>query len=172
MSRTKRAEVTEPDTSVATMEPAIENQDAEPPNSPAVETAAAPEPSNGHAAAVGKKEYKRAPDPFGFESRLTGQNRVELLKSEGKQAWVIRFAHNPNEDTGPEGETYSKENPHPVLKMLKENGFSWNWDVDGKPGWGKRFSNEPYGRDHDEARQVLKQAMEMLGQPKGKEIPF
>jgi hypothetical protein len=126
------------------------------------ESTATAEPKS-HAAAVGKKQYTPPPDPFGTESHKAGTNRVQLLKSEGKSAWVIRFAHNPNEDKGPNGETYSKENPHPVLKMLKEEGYSWNWDVDGKPGWGKRFEGDPYGADHIEARKVLQQAREMMG---------
>ena len=62
-----------------------------------------------HAAGVERKPYTRPADPFGFENIKAGENRVRLLKSEGEGAWVIRFAHNPNQDKGLEGETYSKE---------------------------------------------------------------
>lgn len=120
--------------------------------------------TNGHAATIERKTYAKPADPFGFESTKAGENRVQLLKSEGHQAWVIRFAHNPNEDKGPNGETYSKENPHPVLKMLKEEGFRWGFDSgDGKGGWGKPFSGDAYGTDHIEARRVLQKSADMIG---------
>jgi hypothetical protein len=103
-------------------------------------------------------------DPFGFENIKAGENRVRLLKSEGEGAWVIRFAHNPNLDQGPEGENYSKEKPHPVLAMLKSEGFRWGFDGgDGKGGWGKPFNGDAYGADHIEARRVLQVAAEMIG---------
>jgi hypothetical protein len=121
-----------------------------------------------HAAGIQKREFKREEDPRGWENIRAGQNRVRLLKSEGEGAWVIRFAHNPNDDKGPNGETYSKENPHPVLAMLKkEEGYRWGFDGgDGKGGWGKPFSGDPYGTDHIEARRVLQKAADMIGQPK------
>jgi hypothetical protein len=118
----------------------------------------------GHAATVERKPYRRPADPFGFENAKAGENRVQLLKSEGEGAWVIRFAHNPNLDQGPEGETYGKENPHPVLKMLKESGYRWGFDGgDQKGGWGKRFTGDAYGQDHIEARKVLQQAADIIG---------
>lgn len=130
-------------------------------------------PENGHAAAVGKKKFVPPANPFGTEHIKGTTNTVQLLKSEseqdrreGKGAWVIRFDHNPNDDKGPNGETYSKENPHPVLKMLKEAGYRWGFDVDGKGGWGKRFEGDAYGRDHMDARKVLQTAAEMIGAPK------
>lgn len=121
-----------------------------------------------HAAKVERKPFTRPVDPFGFESIAGNQkNRVQLLKSEGEGAWVIRFAHNPNDDKGLEGETYSKANPHPVLKMLKSEGFRWGFDGgDGKGGWGKGFTGDAYGQDHIEARRVLQAAAEMIGAPK------
>ncbi len=123
--------------------------------------------ASGHAATVERKPYTRPADPFDFVTLKAGENRVQLLKSEGEGAWVIRFAHNPNLDKGPEGETYSKENPHPVLKMLKEEGHRWGFDGgDGKGGWGKRFSGDAYGADHLDARRVLQKASEMIGGPK------
>jgi hypothetical protein len=118
---------------------------------------------NGHAAAVERKPYIRAADPYGFENRKAGENRVQLLKSDNRAAWVIRFAHNPNDDKGPNGETYGKANPHPVLQMLKDEGYSWNWDADGKPGWGKAFIGDAYGQDHIDARRVLQNAADMIG---------
>ncbi len=123
-------------------------------------------PGNGHAAAVERKQYTRPVDPFGFENIAGGANRVQLLKSEGEGAYVIRFAHNPNDDKGSNGETYSKQNQHPVLVMLKSEGFRWGFDGgDGKGGWGKRFEGDAYGADHIEARRVLQQAAEMIGAP-------
>lgn len=120
--------------------------------------------TNSHAAAVERKQYAKAPDPFGFENIKAGENRVQLLKSEGERAWVIRFAHNPNQDLGPDGETYSKENPHPVLKALKEEGYRWGFDGgDQKGGWGKAFNGDAYGTDHIEARRVLQKAADMIG---------
>jgi hypothetical protein len=120
-----------------------------------------------------KPKYERPVDPFGFENIKTDQNLVRLLKSEGHRAWVIRFAHNPNDDKGPNGETYSKENPSPVLKMLKSEGYRWGFDNgDGQGGWGKKWSGDPYGADHIEARRVLAQAAELIGMPKEKEIAF
>ena len=90
---------------------------------------------NGHAAAIEpRKKWTPPADPFGFENQKTGENRVRLLKSEGEGAWVIRLAHNPNLDKGPDGEEYSKENPHPVLKLLKSEGYRWGFDGgDDKP---------------------------------------
>jgi hypothetical protein len=80
---------------------------------------------------------------------------------------VIRFANNPNLDKGPNGETYGKENPHPVLKTLKEEGYRWGFDDgDGKGGWGKPFIGDAYGQDPPDARRVLKLAAEMIGAPK------
>ena len=118
----------------------------------------------GHAATVERKPYRRPADPLGFENQKAGENRVQLLKSEGEGAWVIRFAHNPNLDKGPEGEAYSKETPHPVLKMLKEAGFRWRFDGgDGKGGWGKGFTGDAYGQDHIEARKVLQKAADIIG---------
>ena len=128
--------------------------------------------SEGHAAKTERKKYTPPADPFGFENRQAGENRVQLLKSEGEGAWVIRFAHNPNQDKGPEGETYSKEKPHPVLKMLKESGYKWGFDgSDGKGGWGKGFSGDAYGQDHIDARRVLQQAADMIGQKQPQRIP-
>ena len=122
------------------------------------------EPAGSHAAAVERKPYKRPADPFGFENQKAGENRVQLLKSEGEGAWVIRFAHNPNLDKGPEGEEYSKENPHPVLKALKDEGYRWGFDGgDGKGGWGKRFNGDAYVQDHIEARAVLQKAADIIG---------
>jgi hypothetical protein len=126
---------------------------------------------NGHAAAIEPRKFTPLPNPFGVESTTAGKNRVQLLKSEseeqrrhGQGAWVIRFAHNPNQDPGPNGETYSKENPHPVLKMLKEEGYRWGFDnADGKGGWGKPFSGDAYGADHIDARKVLQNAADMIG---------
>jgi hypothetical protein len=114
---------------------------------------------------VERKKYTPLPDPMGFENiKGSGENRVRLLKSEGEGAWVIRFAHNPNDDQGLNGETYSKEKPHPVLKMLKDAGFRWGFDGgDGKGGWGKGFTDDAYGQDHIEARAVLQQAAELIG---------
>ena len=128
--------------------------------------------AEGHAAKTERKKYIPPADPFGFENRQAGENRVQLLKSEGEGAWVIRFAHNPNQDKGPEGETYSKEKPHPVLKMLKESGYKWGFDgSDGKGGWGKGFSGDAYGQDHIDARRVLQQAADMIGQKQPQRIP-
>jgi hypothetical protein len=118
---------------------------------------------NGHAATVERKKWTPPRDPFGFESQKAGENRVQLLKSEREGAWVIRFAHNPNLDKGPDGETYSKENPHPVLKMLKESGYRWGFDQDDKGGWGKKFTGDAYGQDHIEARAVLQKAADIIG---------
>src|ERR1700722_6093749 len=110
-----------------------------------------------HAAGVERKKYAPPADPFGFENIKAGENRVRLLKSEGEGAWVIRLAHSPN--TG----EYSKESPHPVLNRLKEEGYRWGFDGgDGKGGWGKRWTNDPYGTDHIEARRVLEKAAEMI----------
>jgi hypothetical protein len=121
----------------------------------------------GFAAALEKKKYTPPADPFGFENIQAGSNRVRLLRSEGEGAWVIRFEHNPNLDQGPNGETYSKETPHPVLKMLKDEGYRWGFDGgDSKGGWGKAFTGDPYGADHIEARRVLQKAADMIGQPK------
>ena len=114
-----------------------------------------------------RKKWTPAKDPFGFENVKAGENRVQLLKSEREGAWVIRFAHNPNQDKGLEGETYSKETPHPVLKMLKDEGYRWGFDGgDSKGGWGKRFTGDAYQSDHMEARRVLHLAAEMIGAPK------
>jgi hypothetical protein len=127
-----------------------------------------------YAAGLEKKKYTPPADPFGFENVKVGENRVQLLKSEGHGAWVIRFAHNPNLDKGPGGETYSKENPHPVLKMLRDEGYRWGFDGgDGKGGWGKAFTGDAYGADHIEARRVLQQAADMVGQSRDNgRVPF
>jgi hypothetical protein len=105
-----------------------------------------------------RKKWTPPADPFGFENMKGDGNRVRLLKSEDKTAWVIRFDKNPNEMEG-----YSKDNPHPVLKMLKEEGYRWGFDNDSKGGWGKAFSGDAYGADHIEARRVLQKAAEMIG---------
>ena len=124
----------------------------------------------GFTAALEKNKYTPPADPFGFENKQAGSNRVRLLKSEGERAWVIRFAQNPNLDKGPNGETYSKETPHPVLKMLKDEGYRWGFDGgDGKGGWGKAFTADPYGAEHIEARRVLQMAADMIGQQKERE---
>jgi hypothetical protein len=121
-------------------------------------------PSGSHTGTVERKKWTPPKDPFGFENHKAGENRVQLSKSEGHQAWVIRFDHNPNLDKGPEGETYSKENPHPVLKMLKGEGYRWGFDKgDDKGGWGKGFTGDAYGADHIEARRVLQQAADLIG---------
>lgn len=144
-----------PETQAVTHEPANDHQTG---------NGHAHQHAQGHAATVERKKYTPPADPFGFESIKAGENRVRLLKSEGEGAWVIRFAHNPNLDKGPEGETYSKENPHPVLKMLKEAGFRWGFDGgDNKGGWGKRFNGDAYGQDHIDARRVLQQAADTIG---------
>jgi hypothetical protein len=131
----------------------------------APETVQQPSPPDAadHAAhAAPKKKWTPPADPFGFENQRGEGNRVRLLKSEGMGAWVIRFEKNPNEMQG-----YSKVNPHPVLKMLKEEGYRWGFDDgDGKGGWGKPFSGDPYGADHLEARRVLEKAAEMIGAAK------
>lgn len=139
-----------------------------------VENAERPKPQNaeGHTARVERKPYVPPADPFGFEGVRTPQNRVQLLKSENKGAWVIRFEHNPNQDKGPDGETYTKENPHPVLAMLKEAGFRWGFDQDDKGGWGKPFDGDAYMRDHMEARKVLSKAADLMGQQKEAAIPL
>jgi hypothetical protein len=113
-----------------------------------------------------KKKWTPPENPFGFENKLAGTNRVRLLKSEWRDggAWVIRFDRNPNEGIDPEGKPYSKENPHPALKHLKDKGHNWNFDVDGKGGWGKLFSGDPYGQDHAEAREVLAEVQKIMGQ--------
>ena len=105
-----------------------------------------------------RKKWTPPADPFGFENRRGEGNRVRLLKSEDKGAWVIRFDKNPNEMGG-----YSKENPHPVLAMLKQEGYRWGFDNDGKGGWGKAFGDDAYGQDHIEARRVMQKAAEMIG---------
>jgi hypothetical protein len=111
------------------------------------------------AAAVGRKKYVPPADPFGFEKINASENSVSLLKSEGEGAWVIRFAKNPNDTDG-----HSKEDPHPVLKMLKDEGYRWGFDGgDSKGGWGKAWQGDAYGQDHMEARRVLKAAAEMIG---------
>ena len=152
-------------------EPTTVQAPAQPPS----ETAAAPHPATatatrepGEDAQAPKKKWTPLPDPLGFENHRAGGNRVRLLKSEAEGAWVIRFAKNPNE--GP----YSKENTHPVLKMLKEEGYRWGFDGgDGQGGWGKAWTNDPYGTDHIEARRVLAKAAEMLGATKEPErTPF
>ena len=118
------------------------------------------EPANNQAEAgiAPRKKWTPPADAFGFENRKGEGNRVRLLKSEDMGAWVIRFDKNPNEMEG-----HSKENPHPVLKMLKEEGYRWGFDNDGKGGWGKAFSGDAYGADHIEARRVLQKAAEMIG---------
>jgi hypothetical protein len=126
----------------------------------------------GHAAAVDRKKWTPPKDPFGFENVKAGENRVQLLKSENKGAWVIRFEHNPNLDKGPDGETYTKENPHPVLKMLKAEGYRWGFDQDDKGGWGKAFSGDAYVQDHMKARDVLAKAAELIGQKREEAIPL
>jgi hypothetical protein len=127
----------------------------------------APHREHGYSAGIEKKKFAPPADPFGFENVKAGENRVQLLKSEGHGAWVIRFAHNPNHDKGPDGETYGKDSPHPVLKMLKEEGYRWGFDsADGKGGWGKAFTGDAYGADHIEARKILQKAADMIGQPK------
>lgn len=110
-----------------------------------------------------RKKWTPPRDPFGFESQRAGENRVQLLKSENRNAWLIRFAHNPNLDKGPDGESYSKENPHPVLAMLKAEGYRWGFDQDDIGGWGKPFSRDAYVQDHIDAKRVLQQAADMIG---------
>jgi len=106
-----------------------------------------------------RKKYTPPADPFGFENRAGKGNRVQLLRSEGEGAWVIRFATSPNEMEG-----HSKDNPHPVIRMLKEEGYRWGFDGgDGKGGWGRKFQGDPYGADHIEARRVLHKAAGMIG---------
>jgi hypothetical protein len=130
-----------------------------------VENAEHPKPQ--HAEEQPRKKWTPPKDPFGCENVKAGENRVQLLKSEREGAWVIRFAHNPNQDKGLEGETYTKETPHPVLKMLKDEGYRWGFDGgDGKGGWGKKFDRDAYQSDHMEARRVLHLAAEMIGAPK------
>jgi hypothetical protein len=137
------------------------------------DSTAMPPESNGksHAAGIERKKFTPAPDPFGTEGIKAGENRIHLLREEPNQregfpgAWVIRFDHNPNEDKGLNGETYSKENPHPVLKMLKEEGYRWGFATgDGKGGWGKKWDEGHFKwEEHAEAREVLKKAAEMMG---------
>lgn len=111
-----------------------------------------------------RKKWTPPADPFGLENHKTTDNRVRLLKSDREGAWVIRFAHNPNVGNDPAGTPYGKDNPHPVLKMLKDEGYRWGFDGgDGQGGWGKQWSNDPYGADHIEARRVMAKAAEMLG---------
>ncbi len=115
-----------------------------------------------------RKQWTPPPNPFGFEGRLGKGNRVHLLKSETEQdrrhgtgAWVIRFDENPNQMEG-----YTKENPHPVIVMLKQSGYRWAFDDgDGKGGWGKPFQGDPAGTDYAEARKVFQRAAEMIGAP-------
>ena len=121
-------------------------------------TSSEPENNEAESGTAPRKKWTPPADPFGFENIKGEGNRVRLLKSEDKTAWVIRFDKNPNEMEGD-----SKENPHPVLKMLKEEGYRWGFDNDGKGGWGKAFSGDPYGADHIEARRVLQKAAEMIG---------
>jgi hypothetical protein len=170
-----RQKTTETDTSFnpAEFDPAMQPQAAEVVNQVAAatemppsngHTSEMPAPTTSHAASVERKTYTKPVDPFGFENRKGESNRVQLLKSEGEGAWVIRFAHNPNEDKGPNGETYDKQNQHPVLKMLKSEGFRWGFDGgDSKGGWGKAFTGDAYGQDHIDARRVLQTAAEMIG---------
>lgn len=111
-----------------------------------------------------RKKWTPPADPLGFENIKANQNRVRLLKSEGEGAWVIRFEKNPNEGIDPEGKPYSKDHKHPVIQMLKDEGFKWGFDGgDGKGGWGKPFTGDAYGQDHIEGRQVLAKAAEMIG---------
>lgn len=171
MARKKQVEPALPESDVFTEQAALRQQEAAAQVQQVADAhAMAPEHAtphaNGksHAAGVERKKYTVPADPFGFETHRAGSNRVRLLKSEGGGAWVIRFAHNPNQDKGPNGETYGKENPHPVLKMLKEEGYRWGFDGgDGDGGWGKAFSGDPYGQDHIEARRVLGQALDLIG---------
>ena len=59
---------------------------------------------------------------------------------------------------------------HPVLKMLKDEGYRWGFDGgDSKGGWGKAFTGDPYGTEHIDARNVLQKAADMIGQPKERE---
>jgi hypothetical protein len=151
----------------------------EPAASPTTEPAAAPSSQQrqaGDDAATdsGQKKWTPPENPFGFENKRGSGNRVRLLKSEPQRsgengAWVIRFDIPPNEMTG-----YSKDNPHPVLKMLKDEGYRWGFDPgDGKGGWGKEWTNDPYGNDHLEARKVLAKTAEMIGAAKETErTPF
>ncbi len=60
-------------------------------------------------------------------------------------------------------EGHSKENPHPVIKMLKQSCYRWGFDKLGKGGWGKGFEGDAYGQDHIEARKVLLKAAEIIG---------
>jgi hypothetical protein len=113
---------------------------------------------------VERKKWTPHADPFGFENQKAGENRVRLLKSEGEGAWVIRFAHNPNLEKGPDGERYRKENPHPVLKMLRGEGFRWGFDGgDDKGGWDKGFTGDAYVQDHIDTKRVLQQAADIIG---------
>jgi hypothetical protein len=157
MSRKKHAEATEMETTNQVVE--------QPQQQEAPQTSEQPTREPGDdAPEAPRRKWTPPVDPFGFENIRANENRVRLLKSEGEGAWVIRFAHNPNLDKGPNGEVYSKVNPHPVLKMLKEEGYRWGFDGgDGKGGWGKGFTGDAYGQDHIEARKVLRQAAEMLG---------
>jgi hypothetical protein len=132
----------------------------------AMPEAAKPAPSNnGYAAAVERKKYTQAPDPFGVEAVTGDGNSVRLLRSNADRAWVIRFEKNPNDMTDEQGVKYSKERPHPVLKALKESGFRWGFaDADGQGGWGKLMQEGHYTyAEHLDARKVLAKAAEMIG---------
>lgn len=115
---------------------------------------------------VGKRQYTPEPNPHSIEGVTGTGNRVHLLKEQPNRAtgfpgaWVIRFDKSPNEMEG-----YSKENPHPVLKMLKDEGFRWGFSgADNEGGHGKVWQERHYTyAEHMDARRVLARAAEMIG---------
>ncbi|WP_020472420.1 hypothetical protein [Zavarzinella formosa] len=191
MAKTRKKETGPSDTATVTSEdtsfnpqdfdPALQEQAGQIIHAVAESTSVEPErfasqhaPSgNGHAAAVERKPILKAPNPHAIESIAGDENRVRLLKEEPDRkrgfpgAWVIRFEKNPNDMVDDEGVKYSKERPHPVLKMLKDEGFKWgfsNGDGDGKGGWGKGWTEGHYTyAEHVEARRTMEKAAAMIG---------
>lgn len=105
----------------------------------------------------GRRQYPRAPDPFAILTLKAGDNALHLGKSDKARAYFIRFDKNPNEGREP-------DDPHPVLKTLKENGYAWRQSPGGGMAWKKPWEDGQYShREDQEARSFARQIAEELG---------
>lgn len=100
-----------------------------------------------------------------FQTFNTPDNRVHVGKNDKVRtangstgAFIIYFDKNPNEGRAP-------DDPHPVIKHVKDAGYRWDRAPDGERAWMKPYDqgNGWTMRQEMDASDVTRKAAELLG---------
>ena len=99
-----------------------------------------------------------------IETINTSNNRLDLARCDRLGIYLIRFDRNPNAGR-------AKDEPHPVLELLRRGGYHYKPLPEGGMAWQKPYTAGKFNaRDEVDARRLVRDAAKALGAQLGHDV--